>query len=787
MPATYHRERSSLPTTSPRRRIISKIASPFTSKSRTIPDFYVQAEDPHKSYSAGDIVRGSVIVKIVKPVRVTHIVVALHGYVQVYKTPNSPPSEGFRAHNSLLGKGRGKKSGEYFGNGFATLFEDEHVVCGDGRLAEGAYRFDFEMIFPKENLPSSIDFERGTISYMLTATMTRPTSISPITFHDQKILYTERIDIATLLPPVPRTITLEPIPRRSRGRKRTATSSDTAKKKDDASSTTAFGRQSIPSSVPSTSVDEGALRSPSPSIESLDSRPDSNCQTSASGSSYRAREPADCGSITNSSCIAEEKTITVTVETLKGGCMRGDSIPLKIVIHHTKHIKSINGVIATLYRHARVDMHPAIPLGPTNEKERGKYEDYYPKSLTGLGGLSLSGVGSSHVFRKDLVQVIMPLMVDPRSMTAEVSPKIRIPENCFPSISTVPGEMISFKYYIEVIVDIQGKLTGQDRYVAQANDPAASFAHYGDQNGRHGLTRGDSNNQLLIDNSIIDTAPIRRDKSVITCIMEVIVGTRDTTPKKAKGKAPVLSQVSWQPQRQETQATNTDQVMPQSHQSRDHSGWYDSGYDYNAYDYGSDQQQWPTNGNYEHYDNEWSNQYDHTELIPPPHIAVDENLTEKERLRNAEALLLPSRPPDSEDPSEETYQPSAPVIPDDHFGSPRDARNSSGPIHDSPDMHSNGAILGGSSSTPVPIHHDSTPTAGATSSSVAPAEAATDDKQELRRRQLELQVSQPPASDREHDEHDASAPSLPPEEELTFPLEQQNSIGQTDHLPRYER
>lgn len=157
MPATYERGLSSLPSTSPGRRIISRIASPFASKNRNIPDFYIQAEDPHKSYSADEVVRGSVVVKIVKPVRVTHIVVALHGYVQVYKTPNSPPVDGFRTHNHLLGKGRGKKSGEYFGNGFATLFEDEHVVCGDGRLAEGAYQFDFEMKFPKVNFPSSID------------------------------------------------------------------------------------------------------------------------------------------------------------------------------------------------------------------------------------------------------------------------------------------------------------------------------------------------------------------------------------------------------------------------------------------------------------------------------------------------------------------------------------------------------------------------------------------------------------------------------------------------------
>lgn len=142
--------------------MLSRLASPFTSKGRTVPEFFVQAEDPHKRYSPGDIVRGSVIVKIGKPTRVTHIVVCLHGFVQVYKNPGAPPADGFRAYNNRLGKGRGSKSGaEYFGNGFATLFEDETVICGDGRLEDGNYKFEFQMRFPNSTLPSSIDVGDG--------------------------------------------------------------------------------------------------------------------------------------------------------------------------------------------------------------------------------------------------------------------------------------------------------------------------------------------------------------------------------------------------------------------------------------------------------------------------------------------------------------------------------------------------------------------------------------------------------------------------------------------------
>lgn len=138
------------------RRIFSRITSPFATSTRSITDFSVHTDHEHKKYWPGDIVTGYVRLKVIKPIRITHMVVCLHGFVQVYKTPGSP-GESFRANSAYLGTGRGKKSGEYFGNGFASLFEDEEVLCGDGRLAESEYQFNFELEFPKRGLPSSID------------------------------------------------------------------------------------------------------------------------------------------------------------------------------------------------------------------------------------------------------------------------------------------------------------------------------------------------------------------------------------------------------------------------------------------------------------------------------------------------------------------------------------------------------------------------------------------------------------------------------------------------------
>src|SRR5579862_1139312 len=53
---------------------------------------------------------------------------------------------------------------------------------------------------------------------MITSTLTRPTTISPVTRCDFKVRLVESIDIAPICPPASRVVTLEPISRRPRGR-----------------------------------------------------------------------------------------------------------------------------------------------------------------------------------------------------------------------------------------------------------------------------------------------------------------------------------------------------------------------------------------------------------------------------------------------------------------------------------------------------------------------------------------------------------------------------------------
>lgn len=687
------------------RSFLSRLKSPLSSKSRNYTEFYIQSDDPHRQYAPGDIISGTVIIKIVKPLRITHLVVSLHGYAQVFKNPNAP-GDAYKAYSTTVGSGKGKKAGSYFGNGFVSLFEDEVVLCGEGRLSEGVYHFNFELEFPSKGLPSSIEFERGTVAYMLTATLTRPTTMSPTVSCDAKVSLTDTIDIAPVLIPKPRVISLEPISRRTRAkppRKRAGTSSSaaTATAPDGGISKTPTGADAPhlrPTSASKTSIDETeGPRSPSPSEVSYESQMSSG---GASGTEYGIRSvhtTTDGGSQPAGVRAAlKAKTITASIDVLKGGFLRGDQIPIRVTVNHTKHVRSLKGIIITLYRQARVDMHPALPVAPNSKGDKTKSEDYYPKSRTGLGGLSLSSAGSSHVFRKDLCQSFAPLFVDPRTLTAEVKCSVRVPDEAFPTISNVPGAMISFKYYVEVVVDIQGKLTGLDRMVANAglvNVPSTSGGNPGSRDDNTG------NMFSTWGGNFVDTDQIRREKGVVSALFEVIIGTKDS---ERNGKRKQRDQTFAEGQNGIHEVPLNDGNDP------------NTAYGYEGEFYGYDEHgDYDENGNYDeigHYDeNSQYHDYNydpagyeapgydqHSGALPAPPgpIPEEQGLSEKEQLQRAEARLLPSQPPGVEPFaasgfSQRGIPASAPILPEEDDPNPPyvaagPSASASAPVHPPP-------------------------------------------------------------------------------------------------------
>ncbi|KAK7536738.1 hypothetical protein IWX49DRAFT_593719 [Phyllosticta citricarpa] len=779
---------SSSQTPAPGKSLLSRIKSPFASKARYIAEYYIKPDDPHRQYSPGDVVKGSVFLKVLKAIRVTHIVVSLHGYVQVYKNSNAA-GEGYRAHYSSVASGKGSRLGGYFGNGFATLFEDEVVLCGEGRLGEGTYQFNFELEFPSKGLPSSIDFERGTVSYMLTSTMTRPTTIMPTATCDRKVYLIEAIDIAPLLQPKPRVVTLERVSRRSKtkskSKKGVSSSGDQSTPQ-----TTEQSRSSRVSELSSPADETEAPGSPAPSDTSFDSH-----FSSSNGGSSNASGPlsirADTAKTASSSKAAlhDPSPITATIELLKAGFLRGDSIPLKISVNHTKHVSSLRGIIVTLYRQARVDMHPAIPVVMNAKGENVSSEDYYPKSKTGLGGLSLSSAGSSHVFRKDLSQSFAPLIVDPRTRTAEVKASVRVPDEAFPTISCVPGAMISFRYYVEVVVDLQGKLSGLDKYFSNSGMMITLPTSYGPAPGPNGGPDGTGVFSAW-GGHFLDTEPLRRDKGVVSCIFEIIVGTKDSDRRKGKGRAVFETDME---QNLQTSGSPHGQVGLE----REQPFLAESGSGHDLRDYAYQSMEAPEYLEAPH-------PYAHP-LYPVPDMVDEDNLPEKERLRRAEERLMPSAPPPPPPPADAStstpgaFGPSAPILPDEvrpglairlgtHAGSSTSGVSPSMPSAPPADDL-------GPRTAPPETYEPGIPNYEVASGSAANGHqpSPTDDKQELQRRRLEQERSAPETSS----EGAPPTGSLPADVRTTAifvpsapVLSEEEYVFDTAHsadLPRYER
>lgn len=139
----------------------SRLGALFNSKASQITQFHIELDTPWKDYGPGDVVQGHLVLENTRALGVTHIVVCLQGTVEVFKNHNKPRARS-RAGNGHVAADRGKRwVTEYFGDGYASLFEEEVVLCGEGRIDPGLVHFRFELQFPKHaSFPSSIEVSR---------------------------------------------------------------------------------------------------------------------------------------------------------------------------------------------------------------------------------------------------------------------------------------------------------------------------------------------------------------------------------------------------------------------------------------------------------------------------------------------------------------------------------------------------------------------------------------------------------------------------------------------------
>jgi len=650
---------------------------------------------------------------------------------------------------------------------------------------------------------------------MITATLTRPTSIAATSSCDRKVSLVETVDIGLMPPPKAKVISLEPIPRRTRRRKTTKTKDSESQDITDAISVKDTGRQAG-SPLPhdhdnqAGSIDQlPTPRSPVPSeAQSIVSTANSTDSTvsSSTGLSFRlgpvpssakstqSPKHSKSESRNGSSCSVDDQTITATIQLLKSGCLPGDNLPLKISIKHTKPIKSMHGIIVTLYRQGRIDSAPPLSLFTDlkgKEVERLKHEEYYPKSKTGLGGLSLSSAGSSSMFRKDLAQTFAPILVDPHTLSAVIHASVRIPEDVFPTISGVPGQMISFKYYVEVVVDLGGKLASQQRHLPRLG-AVSVFPNYGNSSA----IRGDGNSIVAAyGGSIVETDHIRREKGVVAPVFEVIVGTIDSARVRGRGQSSVRKEtINWdeeasaKPAVEQKPPFSTYKTGPNPANEQYPIPYFDHPYEEQnpqyyadeAYDY---QVLYPEQG-------PPPPAHDHTS-VPPPEIQAENGLDEKERARRAEARLLPSQPPiDVPGASSMSAAVRPSVSPTDAEEDLYGAEDATPPAFSNGFHASSHSILADSTLAPsAPTLEDLTPT----------NTQSRDDKQELERRRLLTEASSPsgPPADGEDDagegsssQHfEPSAPILPDDDDYDGQYSQHGFAGSSrrETLPKYER
>ncbi|KAI1767627.1 hypothetical protein GGR53DRAFT_481802 [Hypoxylon sp. FL1150] len=602
---------------------------------------------------------------------------------------------------------------------------------------------------------------------MVTATLTRPTSIAATSSCETKVALVEKVDIGLLVPPRERRVCMQTLRRRAKKKKklvqtvastakRGSVPTDTRDPSSDMDSTRVQENSngsfvSIGEATPGGSnLPRSPLRSDFIPGELQSQISGESVVSNNSGSNSVRGADASAESIAASRASgSDDREITATVELLKGGCLPGDILPVKIRVEHNRRMKSMHGVIVTLYRQGRVDYSPPISLFtadlPKEEAERLEREDYYPRSRTGLGGLSLSSAGSCSVFRKDLSQAVAPLIIDPTSLTANITTSVRVPEDVFPSIKNVPGGLISFKYHVEVVLDLGGKLAGHSTGNSQQANRMNALGVPGGNPGSAAAQAYDLKRLANWSGTVVDTDHLRREKGVISVSFEVVVGTMDST--RSQGKPVVRPALAVQPPASE--GGNGEDGEPNYTWQNEYDA--ENGY---SEEYPPEQLDPSPQGYFPPGAPPQTSYYDFQDhephapaYIPPPEIAEETELSEKERVRQAEQRLLPSRP------HHQSYEPDA-----------GPSQSSSAPSA-VPTHLANNVYTPNSHHIPLPGPEDN---AGEGPSApplddltpMGPAASHADDKEELERRRLLQEASAPPEVPEDYDGGGSSAPPL---------------------------
>lgn len=451
----------------------------------SVDEFYITLDDPHKLWAPGEEVLGQVILVSRKNLANVAISFCLAGYVRINALPHSklrPIKHILFTHTINI-----------FGPDSPASSENAEFTNG---LYKGEHRFPFIVKLPTKRIFTSIDFGKGAIAYSLLTVLrsaevplesallssNAQSSSDSSPFHhralaklNNKTLSYEKtitlinpIDVAELPPPKRKRLIIKD-PRVGKLLRVPSSNSTVNTMKTMSTSNSDVESTTSPSTAHAASP--------------LENTPNLNPSQHASVASLNAGiSPA----------LGEHRlnTIRVLMEIAQRGYLRGELIPIKISINHLKKIQDSRGIIVTLVRVCRID------YGPDSSYES---------------------------FRKDLQQLVVPLFVDPSTFSLEISTSLRVPPDAFPTISGCP--MVSFQYFIEVMLNLSGK---SFNLAAPLEQPKDSIVSHEEQGASPGNSNGGSYSFHPLTqqrSEYINTDKFKRLKKFLQMTSEIIIGT----------------------------------------------------------------------------------------------------------------------------------------------------------------------------------------------------------------------------------------------------------------------
>ncbi|ANZ76192.1 BA75_03127T0 [Komagataella pastoris] len=281
---------------------------------RSIREFYITLDEPHRLYHPGDEVKGSIALVLDRDLINLVVTLSLSGTVKIKNPTRASTLRGISKNITLF-------------DHTISLYGDQQNNTNNGLsngLSKGEHRFPFIVKLPKRNVFTSISFEKGSIRYGLKCAVGDKSTFSLLSLasniNNSNILVCEKfinivkpINVARLPVLKPKTLVVKSPTRRL---------------------------HRIKSSASSVVSDQ------SNNSQGMNAADESNLTPDFS------QTVDDLPKKTSS------RSIKLSVEYPHLGYLPGESIPVKIKLQHTKHIQNSNGIIVTLIRVCKFDFGP---------------------------------------------------------------------------------------------------------------------------------------------------------------------------------------------------------------------------------------------------------------------------------------------------------------------------------------------------------------------------------------------------------------------------------------------